>query len=83
MSLSKERILMIESMTMDLLREAYGQEEIIPPIDLDKIVVSDGLKVMAGDFKNIAISGAYNRKDRTIVVKKGDPTLSQSLHCRS
>jgi hypothetical protein len=39
MSLSKERMLTIENLTMDLLREAYGENrDTIPPIDLNKIV---------------------------------------------
>ena len=47
MSLSKERILAIESLTMDLLREAYGEnEDIIPPIDLNKIIEKAGLNIM-------------------------------------
>jgi Zn-dependent peptidase ImmA (M78 family) len=73
MSLSKERVMTIENLTMDLLREAYGSGDIIPPIDLDKITAHNGLKIMSGDFKDPNISGTYDRTVRTIFVKKSDP----------
>lgn len=74
MSLSKERILTIESLTMDLLREAYGEnEDIIPPIDLNKIVEKAGLHIMTGEVDNPNIAGSYDRKERLIIVKKSDP----------
>ncbi len=74
MSLSKERILTIESLTMDLLREVYGgSEEIIPPIDLNKIIEKAGLTLMTGEGGNPNIAGSYDRVERTITVKKSDP----------
>lgn len=73
MSLSKERILTIESLTMDLLREAYGSEDVIPPIDLNKIAETAGLQIMAGELDNSNVAGSYDRKNRVIVVKKNDP----------
>ena len=75
MSLSKERIMTIENLTMDQPREAYGSEEITPPIDLDKITATahNGLKIMGGDFKDLNISDTYDRTVRTIFVKKSDP----------
>jgi Zn-dependent peptidase ImmA (M78 family) len=73
MALSKERILTIESLTMDLLREAYTGEDIIPPINLNKIVERAGLNLMTGEVDNPNIAGFYDRKERLIVVKKSDP----------
>lgn len=74
MSLNKERILMIESLTADLLRESYGEDrEITPPIDLNKIVDQAGLKIMVGEVDNPNIAGSYDRKERLIIVKKSDP----------
>lgn len=74
MSLSKERILTIESLTMDLLREVYGgNEDIIPPVDLNKIIEKAGLTLMAGEGDNPNIAGSYDRTERMIIVKKSDP----------
>ena len=74
MSLSKERILAIESVTMDLLREAYGvSEDVIPPINLNKIIEKAGLTLMAGEGGHPSIAGSYDRTERLIIVKKSDP----------
>jgi Zn-dependent peptidase ImmA (M78 family) len=74
MPLSKERILTIESLTVDLLREAYGEsEDIIPPVNLNKIVEKAGLTIMTGEVDNPNMAGSYDRKERLIVVKKSDP----------
>jgi Zn-dependent peptidase ImmA (M78 family) len=77
MSLSKEEIIKIECLTMDLLRDAYRDSEIFPPIDLDKIIQHSGLSVKAGHFPDRNIAGAYNRKDGLILIEKNDPSFRQ------
>ena len=74
MILSQERLWMIECLSMDLLREIYTKnEDIIPPIDLNKIVDKAGLKIMAGETRHPDLSGIYDRQEGLIIVKKSDP----------
>jgi len=77
MALSKEEVLKIESLTMDLLRDAYRETEIIPPIDLDKVIQHSGLVIKAADFENPDIAGAYDRTSALILIKKSDPYFRQ------
>jgi len=37
MGLAKEQIEKIECVTWDLLLEVYGQETVVPPIDLNRV----------------------------------------------
>ena len=74
MILSQERLWMIECLSMDIIRETYSEnEDIIPPIDLNKIVEKAGLKIMAGEASNPNLAGVYNRQEGLIIVKKSDP----------
>ncbi len=58
MILSQERLLMIECLSMDIIRETYGKnEDITPPIDLNKIVDKAGLKIMAGETRHPDLVG--------------------------
>ena len=86
MPLSQKHLLVIECLTRDILRETYRErEEMIPPIDLNKIADSTGLKIMAGESSNPNLVGTYDRQKRLITVKKSDPlfrkmfTVAQAL----
>jgi Zn-dependent peptidase ImmA (M78 family) len=73
MSLSKETILRIESLTYDLVREIYtDSEEVAPPINLDKVIKQSGLSVKIGAFDDPDIIGMYDRKQSAILLQEGD-----------
>ena len=51
----------------------------IPPIDLNKIADSTGLKIMAGESSNPNLVGTYDRQERLITVKKSDPRFHKAF----
>ncbi len=78
MSLTRERILEIECFTMDLLKDVYRDTEIIPPIDLEKVIQRSGLALKAGNFpQGYNIAGFYDKNRSEIVVEKDDPLFRQ------
>lgn len=80
MSLTKETILKIECLTSDLAQEAYGnEEEIVPPINLDKVIKYSGLTVKIGKFEDPDIIGMYDRKQSAILLSEGDSFTRQSF----
>jgi Zn-dependent peptidase ImmA (M78 family) len=79
-SLSKETILKIECLTSDLTQEAYGDGmEIIPPINLDKIVKYSRLTLKIGKFDDPDIIGMYDRKQGAILLLEGDSFHRQAF----
>lgn len=59
---------------MDLLREAYGEgKDILPPINLNKMVNLAGLKIMAKETRHPDFAGIYDRQKGLIIVNKSDP----------
>lgn len=73
MSLSKETILRIETLTYDLARESYSdEEEMSPPINLDKIIKQSGLSIKKGPFDDPNIMGMYDRKQGIILLSEND-----------
>jgi len=77
LTLSSSRILEIESLTQDLLMEAYGSEEIMPPIDLNKVFAMSGLTVKFGHFPDTNIAGMYKRDEKTVYLEENDPYSRQ------
>lgn len=71
--LSKEKIEYIETMTQDLISDCYSGQEIMPPIDLDKIIKTSGLTVKFGNFLNQSIDGAFDRKQKIIFLSESAP----------
>jgi len=80
MSLTKETILKIESLTSDLVQEVYGEgQDIIPPINLDKVIKFSGLVVKIGKFDDPDIIGMYDRKQSAILLLEGDSFVRQAF----
>jgi Zn-dependent peptidase ImmA (M78 family) len=79
MSLTKETILKIESLTRDLAQEAYGDESITPPVNLDKVIKQSGLTVKIGQFDEPDIIGMYDRKQGAILLLEGDSFARQAF----
>lgn len=67
--MNNTRILQIESLTMDLLKDIYTNTTIIPPIDLEKVVKKSDIEVRVVNFENPDIEGIYNRSEKVIYVK--------------
>ncbi len=73
MSLSRETILKIESLTYDLARDTYPDgEEVAPPINLDKVIKESGLSIKIGPFNDPDIMGMYDRKQSIILLSEKD-----------
>jgi Zn-dependent peptidase ImmA (M78 family) len=69
MSIGASRIKEIDSVSFDILQDAYGGgEKIVPPINLKSVIDKYGLKLKMGDFKDSDILGAYDKDKKTIYV---------------
>ena len=66
MALTKERIHEIELLALDVLRDAYATEVLIPPVDLFKIAIINDLEIFEGEFKDTRVEGAFNREKKAI-----------------
>jgi Zn-dependent peptidase ImmA (M78 family) len=78
MSLTRETILKIESLTTDLVQEAYGDSEpVTPPVNLHKVIQQSGLAVKVGIFDDPDIIGMYDRKQSAILLLDGDSFARQ------
>jgi len=73
-----EKIPTIEAETYSLIRESYGDEKIVPPIDLKKIAENNGITIGFVKFKNNEIDGAFKRKEKEIYINAYSP-LSRQL----
>lgn len=79
MALTQEKIREIEGKAHDVLIDAYGSEPVAPPIDLSKIVTRFAMSIKQGDFGRADISGAYDRKNRTIYIAQNDHYSRQAF----
>ncbi len=79
MALAKDRIQEIEALTKTLLIEAYGDEEVIPPIDLNKVFQLSGLTLQFGHFPDPNIAGMYKRDERAVYLEERDPYVRQAF----
>lgn len=62
----------IESKTLDLLEEVYGQlNKIYPPIDVNQILKTYGLKVYEASFDKEDILGIYHKSTKKVFIKTG------------
>src|ERR1700722_1449236 len=78
MSLTRETILKIESLTTDLVQEAYGDNEpVTPAVNLQKVIQQSGLAVKVGIFDDPDIIGMYDRKQSAILLLEGDSFARQ------
>jgi Zn-dependent peptidase ImmA (M78 family) len=68
--LSRDKIEKIECMTWDLLLDVYGKVNVIPPIDLNRLVENAGLTIKQGVFQNNDISGIYVRNEGIIYLNE-------------
>lgn len=69
----------IERLTMDILADAYGGHDIVPPVDLVRIVKKYGLNLFSGQFVDANVDGAFNRDKRAIYVKEDAPYVRQAF----
>ncbi len=79
MGLTKTKIEEIECMTWDLLLESYGDKDVIPPVDINRIVTNSGLRIMQGKFFDSEIDGAYDKNNSIIYVSKNAPYVRQAF----
>src|SRR3989344_1864923 len=67
--LSRESIELIEAKAEDVLKSAYQTEVFDVPVNLEKIALSNGLKVENALFTNEETIGLYDRKEKMIFVR--------------
>ena len=79
MALTKERIHEIELLALDVLRDAYATEVLIPPVDLFKIAISNDLEIFEGEFKDTRVEGAFNREKKAIYLESRSPYTRKSF----
>ncbi len=70
MKISPERSQEIESITLDVLADAFGAEakQLVPPVNLNQILAKYKIKLQVGGFKDPSILGAYEKDTKTIYV---------------
>lgn len=71
MTIQPERKIEIESIAKDVLRETF-EAEIKWPLDLEKIIEKNGVKLQKVEFKSSEDAGAYDKTTRTILVNAAD-----------
>lgn len=60
----------IEFLTEDLLKESYDNQEVIPPVDLNKILKEHGFTYYTGPFKDSDVMGIYYRDKKAIYTRE-------------
>ena len=73
LTLSKDQMEKIECQTWDLLLEVYKETQVIPPIDINKVIEHSGLSLRVGSFKDPTTEGAYDQKRKIIYVERNAP----------
>lgn len=58
-----------EYLTRDILEDAYLFDEVIPPIDLNKVLEDQGFTLYQGEFKDPDMMGVYFREEKKIYVR--------------
>jgi Zn-dependent peptidase ImmA (M78 family) len=73
MILTPNKIQEIENQTLDVLAEVYGDlENVTPPIDVNRIMKKNKIKLKFGKFTDPEIAGFYDRKKNTISLSADD-----------
>lgn len=72
MSLTPEKMREIEGKAQDVLVSACGAEQAKPPVDLSRILALFNMTLKQGDFGRSDISGAYDKKNRSIYIAQSD-----------
>lgn len=67
-----ETIFEIENKAKDVLIDAYEGQEILPPIDINKVAKKYGVTIKEGLFKDASVSGMYRKAEKTIYVSGND-----------
>jgi Zn-dependent peptidase ImmA (M78 family) len=74
MLLDSEKIQEIESLSRDILSSIYSDSEnIVPPINIERILENNDVKLRIGDFSDPEVSGYYERSTQSISVSQDDP----------
>ncbi len=79
MLLPKDRKEFIKNKAQEVLASAYSSGTFFPPIDLNKIVETNGLSIKKGSFANPQISGAYKKAERTIYISSNELYARQAF----
>jgi Zn-dependent peptidase ImmA (M78 family) len=78
--LSRQEIDHIEEMARGVLENAYGSFDAVrAPVNINKVVESQGLKTKVGTFSDPDIVGAYDKANATIYVSKSDTYQRQAF----
>lgn len=78
MSIS-ESIPKIEAEAYSLILDAYGNDKIIPPIDLERIVKKNDISINFVTFKDPNVDGAFKRSENKIYVNADASLPRQSF----
>lgn len=79
MGLTSSKIAEIESKTSDILRDAYGKDPIVPPIELNRLLIKNDINLKFGNFNSSDVVGAYDKASKTIFIAESDPYLRQAF----
>ncbi|MBP9758484.1 ImmA/IrrE family metallo-endopeptidase [Candidatus Dojkabacteria bacterium] len=72
-TLTREKIISIESKTKDLLQEVFGFiDDLKPPIEISKILEKYNLNLVETTFTDSNISGGFERPTNTIYISKDE-----------
>ncbi|HCX3504780.1 TPA: ImmA/IrrE family metallo-endopeptidase [Legionella pneumophila] len=69
----------IEAKANDLIREAYGSDRVIPPVDLERIAKYLNLNLEFGNFSEGDIDGQFIRKQNLIRINENASYRRQSF----
>ncbi len=72
MKLSQEKLNTLEAQAADVLAEVYGEEQIVPPVDLGKVAKKYGLSLKKVNFSEPDALGQLDRVSKTIYVADGE-----------
>ena len=72
MFLATDKILEIEAKSATILQSIYPTEVGVP-VDLEKLLKTNGLTLKAGNFDDNSIAGAYDRSSQTIFISENSP----------
>lgn len=79
MSLHQDKIQEIEAKAMEVLTNLNNGGNILPPVDLTKILKAYNLTLKMGKFDESNVSGAFDRKNNTIFVSESEPYNRQAF----
>lgn len=72
--LSQSKINDIEAITLEILRETYGKiDQLRLPITVADIAHKYGLKLYSGEYADLSVSGAYDKKEKAILIASDEP----------